>query len=163
MAVRVETLAADDESGRALVAARMAATLVEVLGVERAAAVHTPDEIRARLDWHLTPGHAATVLLARGDDGAVRGHTLLRVHEESGQAPAGLFATIHVQTDGRRRGVASALIAAGEAWMAGRGLTRALTWTDVGNAALVACFERHGYACATHGDEWLILSRALPR
>lgn len=161
MAVRVETLAADDETGRALVAARMDATLVEVLGAERAATVHTPAEIRARLDWHLDPDHAATVLLARSDDGAVVGHTLLRVHAEPGQAPVGLFATIHVVPSARRGGVASQLIAAGEAWIAARGLARAMTWTAAGNQRLVACFERHGYACAAHGDEWQVLSRAL--
>lgn len=165
MPVRVEALTADDDAGCALVAARMAATLVEVLGAERAAAVHTPEQIRARLDWHLAPEHAATVLLARGDDGALLGHTLLRVDRDpdaaQDTAPAGLFATIQVARSARRRGVAALLIASGEAWMVARGLTRALTWTDVGNAPLVACFEARGYACRSHGDEWLVLSRAL--
>lgn len=138
----------------------MRATLDEVLGAERSAAVHTDAEIAGRLAWHLAPGREAAVLLARDGAGACLGHVLLRVELRDDER-FGLFATLYVTPEARRRGVAGALVEAGEAWMVARGLDRARTWTHAGNRALASLFGARGYASRPHGDDWLILSRAL--
>lgn len=147
---------------QATVAANMRRTLDEVLGAERSAEVHTPAEIAERLRWHLepAPGRRAAVLVAAGRGGGIGGHTLLRA-EPWEQRQVGLFASTWVEPDARRRGVASALLEAGETWMRAQALTEAFTWTDPGNGPLLRLFEARGYSSSPLGYDWVVLRRVL--
>ncbi|MFZ5479621.1 MAG: GNAT family N-acetyltransferase [Myxococcota bacterium] len=135
-----------------LVAARMRATLVEVLGEARGGSMYTMDWLRERARWHVDHG---AVLLA-DVDGAIAGHTIVREEPDGG-----LFSTTWVDPAWRRRAIGSALLLAGEGWMRARGLAAANTWTSSTNVPLIRLYERHGYAIVERGEEMVRLSRSL--
>lgn len=157
----------------ALVARRMRATLVEVLGAERGDAMYDDAWLTARVRFHLdgADGCGAAVFLAVDGSDAVLGHCIVRVvHDDAGGAEStedaadarfGLFSTTYVEPSARRRGVADALLTAGEAWMRARGLAEARTFTDASNAPLHALYVRRGYQLTRLDDEWVRLSRQL--
>lgn len=131
-----------------LVAARMGATLAEVLG-PKGRTMYTPAWLEDRLRWHLDPATCdGALFLALTGDGPVAeacvGHTLVR-HEVDDEGPFGLFSTTWVHPDHRRHGVADRLLDAGEAWLLGPGPRRLATATDAGNEPLIRLFERRGY------------------
>jgi GNAT superfamily N-acetyltransferase len=51
-----------------------------------------------------------------------------------------------VHPTARRRGVALALLQAGEAWVRAQGLGHCATWTSSTNTPLVQLYTRQGYA-----------------
>jgi len=144
----------------AIVARRMRATLVEVLGAERGGAMYDMDWLRQRVRWHLDPASCTgQVFVAEDAAGRIVGHTIVRVEAADG-APFGLFSTTYVAPEARRASVATRLLERGEAWMRERGLGAAETWTDPGNAKLIRLFEGRGYALTPAG-EMVRLSRPL--
>jgi GNAT superfamily N-acetyltransferase len=145
-----------------LVAQRMRATLVHVLGEERGTALYTLDWLRDRVRFHLDPERStAKVFLAELRPGEVAGHTIVRREEPSGEPPFGLFSTIYVEPSSRRRGVATALLLQGEAWFREQGLSRAATNTAEHNQPLIAQFQRQGYALVFTANEMVQLSKGL--
>jgi GNAT superfamily N-acetyltransferase len=159
---RVHRLVDASEAERLAVARDMQATLDEVIGAQKAGDVHTFEEIVERVDWHLerAPDREADVFVAE-QAGRKVGHVLVR-READEAGPFGLVATIHVDPSQRRAGVAGLLLDAAEAWMRERGLERARTWTDRGNAKLIALFEGRGYVASFDVPEWTVLTRTLP-
>lgn len=89
------------------------------------------------------------------------GHTVVRVDADDAGAPLGLFSTTYVAPATRRGGVASALVRAGEAWLAGRGTTRAVTDTGAHNGPLLRLFQKHGYVVVAAEGEMVRLGRDL--
>ena len=155
-----EAATADEEIE--LVAQRMRATLIHVLGEERGTGLYTVDWLRERVRFHLDPARStARVLLAELELGQVAGHTILRREEPAGQPPFGLFSTIYVEPGSRRRGVATALLLRGEAWFREQGLGRAATHTAAHNQPLIEQFGRQGYALTFSADDMVQLSKAL--
>lgn len=137
------------------VAQGMRATLIEVEGEETGTALYTLDWLRERARWHLDNSEVpADVLLALDDRGEILGHTILR-RESDGQLPAfGLVSTTFVHASARRRGVAQALLQAGEAWVRAQGLRHCATWTSSTNTPLIHLYTRQGYAqVMTHRHE----------
>lgn len=129
-----------------VVALRMRLTLVEVLGEARGTAMYDLDWLRDRVRFHLDPARSTgAVYVAEDDGGAVVGHTIVRVDEDEDGRPIGLFSTTYVEPAARRGGVASALIAAGEAWFRGKGMQTAWTYTSAGNDRLIRLYRKHGY------------------
>lgn len=167
--VRPLNPAAADEIER--VARRMRATLVEVEGEAVGAALYSMAWLRERVRFHLDPQRAvAQVLLALDgeDDGEVLGHTIVRRELEPEGPAFGLFSTTYVAPPARRRGVADALLLAGEQWMRDRRLPAAATWTSSSNDKLIRLYVRHGYVQtalhrhATTGTPMVKLTRCLP-
>ncbi len=142
---RIRPLPPGDEPAIALVAERMRLTLVEVLGEERGASMYSTEWLRDRVRWHLDPSCCTGQVLLAEDNGRVLGHTIVRVEAEDAGQMLGLFSTTYVEPASRRSGVADALIESGEAWIAERGMTRAVTDTSRTNAPLIYLFEKHGY------------------
>ena len=138
------------ESQRALVVSRMRLTLQEVLGQEEGASLYTLEWLRDRLDWHLEGSScAAEVFLAEStEESSILGHTIVRLEEEEGGTPFGLFSTTYVTPEARRLGVAAALIEKGEDWLRRGGMTRFATDTASDNKNLIRLFERRGYTIA---------------
>ena len=144
----------------ALVASRMRATLVEVLGAERGGAMYDLDWLKRRVRWHLDPASCeGQVFVAEAASGTIVGHTIVRVEEERDQA-FGLFSTTYVMPEARRVGAAKRLLERGELWMRRRGLAAAETWTDPENEKLIRLFEGRGYTLTPAG-EMVRLRRAL--
>lgn len=136
-----------------LVAERMRLTLIEVLGHETGAEMYSMDWLRARVRWHLDPAQCTgEVFVAEAAD-AIVGHTIVRLEPSDDGELAGLFSTIYVIPEARRRGVADALIQRGEAWFASQHMTTLGTSTSVTNSRLIALFEKHGYAIVLHVPE----------
>lgn len=134
-----------------LVAERMRLTLIEVEG-EAGGAMYSMDWLRARVRWHLDPAQSTgAVFLAQTDDGAIAGHTIVRVEHDAGGRRFGLVSTTYVDPAQRRGGIADALLQRGEQWFAAQGLNEACTWTSATNAPLIALYARHGYAEAERG------------
>ena len=162
-AVRVRALDPGCPDEVALVARRMGETLDEVLGPERAAAVHTPAEIRERLLWHVErpADRRAEAFVAEGPDGALLGHALVRVDSEEGRGEVGLLATIHVAPEARRRGVAAALLERATDWMRAAGQTLAVTYTDAENLRLQGFLREQGWEAGPVAPGWTRLARPL--
>lgn len=148
----------------ALVAARMRATLVEVLGPERGTSMYTLAWLEDRVRWHLDPQHCqGAVLLAEQGD-AIVGHTIVRIEADGDHArPLGLFSTIHVVPPARRAHLASALVVEGEAWLLEHDPGRLATHTSTTNTPLIRLFEAHGYQIVLEDPEleMVQLSRAV--
>ena len=140
-----EAATADEEIE--LVAQRMRATLIHVLGEERGTGLYTVDWLRERVRFHLDPARSTARVLRR--------------EEPAGQPPFGLFSTIYVEPGSRRRGVATALLLRGEAWFREQGLGRAATHTAAHNQPLIEQFGRQGYALTFSADDMVQLSKAL--
>ena len=151
-----------DQHAIACVAAGMRATLEEVLGAERAAAVHTDAEIRARLLWHIDrpDGLHAQVLVARDAEQRYEGHVIVRVEPDT-QGELGLFSTIWVEPASRRRGLGSQLLRAGQRWLQGQSVRTLATYTEASNTPLQRLFEEHGFALHRVDDEWARLERRI--
>lgn len=153
----------DPEASReiTLVATRMRQTLVEVLGEERGSAMYTMEWLEDRVRFHLDASRSeGAVFLAEADEEIV-GHTITRVERDDGDAPFGLFSTTYVVPSHRGRGVASALLRRGEAWMRERRLAYAATDTSDTNVKLVALYGKHGYAIALRAGEMVRLRKSL--
>ena len=139
----------------AFVADRMRRTLVEVDG-ERGGALYTPEWLRARVEFHLDAARCTgAVFVAHDEDGALLGHTLVRIETQADGRRFGLFATTWVEPQARRAGVAGQLLARGEAWMRAHALPEAATWTSAANAKLIALYASRGYAQSDSGPEEL--------
>ncbi len=151
-----------------LVAARMRETLIEVLGEERGAALHSMEWLGERVRWHLDPARSTgAVFVSEAPCGHVTGHTIVRV-EGSGAADGlgscfGLFSTTFVDRDWRRMAIASRLLERGESWMTDHELTTAATYTASTNAKLIALYEKHGYRIVERRDQMVRLAKTLPR
>lgn len=123
------------------VAQGMRETLIEVEGETVGGAMYSMDWLLARARQHWLAEHwPATVLLACEGKEQL-GHSLLR-EDPFGD---GLVSTTWVWPTARRRGVAAALLAAGEAWMGERGLAHSATWTSASNSPLIQLYTRRGY------------------
>ncbi|MHC4837528.1 MAG: GNAT family N-acetyltransferase [Planctomycetota bacterium] len=144
-----------------LVASRMRATLMEVVGAEEGRAMYSMEWLHARLRWHLEGEVEATVLVAEDAGGEVVGHTIVRV-EADGDGPFGLYSTTYVAPEARRAGVARALVEAGEGWLRGRGMRRFATDTAQGNEKLIRLFQERGYRTVHETEDMLRLALELP-
>lgn len=144
-----------------LVASRMRATLVEVLGEEVGRSMYTQewlvDRVRFHLDRSLCEG---AVVVAEDLRGSIAGHMILRV-EKDDCAQFGLFSTFYVLPCERRQGLASRFIVHGEQWMRKRGLSRARTSTGEANRPLIEIMEKHGYTIVLRSDAMVALEKTF--
>lgn len=131
-----------------LVAERMRDTLIEVLGPERGATLYDMDWLVARVRWHIDPDRTAEVLVADDPGVGLAGHCIVRAESDENGAPIGYFSTTYVVPTHRRRGIAAALITAGERFLLAHGLTTHVTDTDQHNTPLIALFARRGFTVA---------------
>jgi GNAT superfamily N-acetyltransferase len=151
------------ESELELVAGRMRLTLHEVLGEEASTALYSMEWLRQRVLWHLNSASCTgQVLLAEDAHGTIIGQTIVRIDADDAGTPIGLFSTIYVVPEARRRGVASCLLLAGEAWLIGHGMATAVTNTSAANVKLIKLYEKHGYDIIDAWGDMVRLGRALP-
>lgn len=150
--MRVRALAGDDEVE--LVAQRMRATLVEVVGA-RGGDLYDMPWLRDRVRQHLDPGFGAVWVADQGHDRVV-GHSIVR-----DEGATGLVSTTWVHPEHRRRGVADRLLDHGERWLMARGATTLATNTAHDNTPLIRLFARRGYAITTRADEMVQLTRSV--
>lgn len=144
--MHIRRLVASAERDIALVATRMRETLVEVLGEERGAALYGMEWIRERVLFHLDAAKStAVVLLAELEDGQIAGHTIVRREQEETGRVVGLFSTSFVARPYRRRGIAAAMLVAGEDWLRTHNLAAAVTYTSANNQPLIGLYRKHGY------------------
>lgn len=145
----------------ALVAERMRATLVEVLGEARGTSMYSLEWLVERVRFHLDPAREAAVFVAEDAGGEIVGHSIVRSELDDEQRAFGLVSTTYVLPSHRRLGLASALLAHEEAWMRERGLERAATDTARDNHRLIALYRKHGYEIALEAGEMVRLEREL--
>jgi len=131
-----------------LVAQRMRATLieVEVEGEDVGTALYTMDWLRDRVRWHhKNPAVTAAVLLATNDASQIVGHTIVRQETGASGEPYGYVSTTYVDPAWRRRGIADALLVAGETWFHQHGLQDYATVTSSTNDKLIRLYRKHAY------------------
>lgn len=154
----------DSPSEIELVATRMRLTLIEVLGEEVGGSMYTMEWLVERVRWHLDPAHCiGTVLLAEDETGAILGHTILRVQSDDEVGEHGLFSTFYVDPAHRGKGVATAFVRAGEAWMRDQGMTRAMTYTATNNSRLRNLMASQGYGPILEKNDMVVLAKQLAR
>ena len=148
--VRLDERAADELD---LIAARMRATLVEVLGQEMGASLYSLEWLRDRAASHVDGRCPGAVFVAkRRAGGESLGHIIVR-QELDGHGPFGLVSTIYVLPEVRRNGVAARLVDAAHGWFHSRGLDRCATDTSETNLPLIRLFEGLGYEVVFHSEE----------
>ena len=147
-----------------LVAERMRLTLIEVLGREIGADMYSIDWLRARVRWHLDPAECTGEVLVAEAAGAIVGHTIVRLEPGDDGELTGLFSTIYVAPEARRRGIADALLRHGEAWLTSLKMTTLGTSTSATNGNLIALFTKHSYEVVLRVPEsnMVHLSKTLP-
>ena len=134
-----------------LVAKRMRQTLIEVEGEDRGASLYSLEWLTARVRWHLDRRACrGRVLLAEMEPNQLVGHTIIRV-EPGDHGHFGLVSTTYVDPAFRRAGLASAFLLYSEQWFRSEGVPSCCTWTSSTNSALIALYERHGYAITESG------------
>jgi GNAT superfamily N-acetyltransferase len=159
--IDVRSLDGSDDAGIALVARRMRATLVEVLGAARGEAMYDLEWLEQRVRWHLDPAAVTGAVFVAGDgSGDLLGHTIVRVEAED-DGDVGLFSTTYVDPGHRNRTVAARLLEVGESWMHAQGMTLACTYTDPQNEKLINLFQKRGYRLEPVNDAFVRLSRGL--
>jgi GNAT superfamily N-acetyltransferase len=148
-----------------LVAQRMRLTLIEVLGLAMGADLYSLDWLRARVRWHLDPARCTGEVLVAEAAGEIAGHTIVRLEPDPSGETAGLFSTVYVVPEARRRGIANALVEHGEAWLASHHMTTFGTSTSATNTPLIALFAKHGYDIVLRVPEsnMVHLSKTLPK
>ena len=140
-----------------LVADRMRATLVEVMG-QSGEDLYSVPWLQDRVRWHLQPDACdGQVFLAHRGPNEIVGHVIVRVEAHSPDVPLGLISTIYVDPMFRRRGVARLLLDAGEAWLLSRQSGILATDTSAANVALIQLFESRGYAITFRSPEKLMV------
>lgn len=146
-----------------LVARRWQQTLDEVVGQDRTGESSKSEQwVEEHVRKHLDPSRlTGQVYLAQTPDAGIVGHTVLRLDEDEAGNTIGLFATIFVQPDQRRGGIASALVERGERWMLEHSMTRAVTYTDKNNTRLHRLFAKHGYTLTPMPRDFVALSKEL--
>lgn len=159
--LRVRPIDPASEQEFELVAQRMRATLIDVLGEEQGAALYSLDWLRDRVRFHLDPARCEAAVLLAEREGQVVGQSIVRREGDAEGGEIGLMATIYVLPEHRRAGVASALVDAVEAWMSARGLRVAATNTGKHNERLIRLFEARGYAITTRTEDMVQLTRSL--
>ncbi len=145
-------LNAESESEVALVAERMRLTLMEVVGSEEGRTMYSMEWLVARVRWHLDAENCTGAVFVAQSANEVVGHTIVRVEKGEGDA-IGLFSTTYVAKWARRRGIANALIEAGESWMRKQGMHCAATHTSESNTPLIRLYEKHQYSIALRDAE----------
>lgn len=155
MSLRLRALDPARADEIALVAERMRATLVEVLGPERGANLYGRDWLEDRVRAHLDSRRLDGLVLLAEDERGVIGHLLARL--EPGATPAappiGLIATVYVVPHARRNGCAHALFEAGEAWLCARDATILAYDTAGEHVAMHALLQARGYALSLRAPE----------
>lgn len=129
----------------ALVAERMRLTLIEVLGYDTGANMYSMDWLRERVRWHLDPAQCTGEVFVVEVEGVIVGHTVVRLEPGDAGGLTGLFSTIYVIPEARRRGIADVLVQHGEAWFASHQMITMGTSTSETNFRLIMLFEKHGY------------------
>lgn len=139
----------------ALVAERMRATLVEVLGPDRGATLYTLEWLEDRVRAHLDPRQLDGLVLLAEDEREVVGHLLARLEPSAhpGVERTGLIATVFVAPAARRNGCAHALFEAGEAWLRARGAATLAYDTAAEHGAMHALLQARGYALSLRAPE----------
>lgn len=101
---------------------------------------------RRGLEAIVASGDAAAFVAIDDESGELIGMVTAQLTISTAEGgPSGLLEDLFVDEHRRREGVASALLAAAEAWCRGRGATRAQLLADRGNAAALAFYDRSGY------------------
>ena len=147
MELRIRRLAPSEDAAIALVARRMRATLVELLGASAGQSLYSPAWLEKRARSHLTALDPTRAVLVAELDDAIVGHVMTRLEREENRY-YGLVATVYVCKALRRKGIASALWAAAEQELRAHGAAAMATNTATDNDALRAMLERRGYAVA---------------
>ena len=95
--------------------------------------------------------------------GQFLGHVIVRVDVEAENARVGLFSTIYVLPNWRRRGLGEALLTHGERWLVAQNITGLATNTSELNIPLIGLYKKHGYNLAMIVSEthMVRLSKAL--
>ena len=136
-----------------LIAARMRATLVEVLGQQEGESLYSLEWLRDRAASHLDGTYPGAIFVARRRaDAHSLGHVIVR-QERDDDGALGLVSTIYVVPEARRSGVASSLLHAAHHWFDSRRLCRSATDTSQANLPLIRLFERFGYAVVFRSEE----------
>lgn len=124
--------------------------------------MYTMDWLVDRVREHIDPARQiGEVFVAEIGDGAIVGHTIVRVERDEDGAEFGLFSTFYVMPEFRSAGIGSALIEQGELWMRQHGLRRASTYTAETNETLHRLMGRHGYAIVLKKESMVVLSKPL--
>lgn len=145
-----------------LVAQRMQETLLEVLGPQRGGEMYSIEWLVERVRAHLDPAQIiGQVFLAETPASQILGHTIVRIDDDGQGKAIGLFSTTYVLPEARKRGVATALLQRGEAWMLEQGLTEAITYTDKENTRLQQLYIEHGYTLSPMPEQFVKLAKAL--
>ena len=159
---RVREIESGSNAEIQLVATRMRQTLIEVLGEAAGGSMYTMDWLIRRVEWHLDPAACTgQVFLALNGEDQIAGHTIVRLDVDFEEKPTGLFSTTYVDPEFRGKGLARALIAKGENWMIERGMNKAVTYTDPGNAPLLKLFESQGYRIIETRGEFAVVVKNL--
>lgn len=144
-----------------LVAARMRATLAEVLGRKRGEEMYSMDWLVDRARFHLDPTACnGEILVAESSESEIGGHAILRA-EGAPEDQHGLLSTIYVAPDFRRQGMAHSLIEASEFWCRELGMNRIRTNTHPGNDPLIRLLERCGFTLVETVGEFAVLVKHL--
>ena len=151
--IEVLRLDRNDTEQLDLIAVRMRATLVEVLGPETGESMYSLEWLRDRAASHLDGRCVGAIFIARGSgaEGNI-GHIILR-EELDDEGPLGLVSTIYVLPAGRRHGVARQLVDAAHGWFQSRDLRRCATDTSNTNTPLIRLLNGLGYEIVFRSEE----------
>ncbi len=165
--IQIRPIDPASEQDVSCVARNMRQTLVEVLGQETGESMYSMDWLVQRVLWHCDASQCTgDVFVAVHDDddddgdGAIVGHTIVRIERED-NVDMGLISTTYVVPEHRRQSIATALLAHGESWMMSHGLAEAVTYTDQHNEKLIGLYRAHGYTMRPMPDNFVRLHRVL--
>ncbi|MBS1721697.1 MAG: GNAT family N-acetyltransferase [Armatimonadetes bacterium] len=158
---RIRDIDPSNEAEIILVAERMRATLMEVVGAEEGEAMYSMDWLVDRVKFHLDPGRCTGRVILAELGTEIAGHCILRVEKDEDGAEFGLFSTFYVAPERRRRRIADRFVDLGEEWFKSLGLGCARTYTAETNDPLHRLMESHGYVIELRKNEMVSFMKPI--
>ena len=152
-----------DEPGEIVrVAARMRATLQEVLGPE-GRDMYAPDWLIDRVRFHVDPARSrGRVWLAVPEGGRSVGHVIARLEPSEGERALGLISTLYLRPRWRKRGLARRLLNAAEQWLIAEGAGMLAYDTAEDNVRMIRLLEERGYRITYRSAEKRMVRHSRP-
>ncbi|MBY0316952.1 MAG: GNAT family N-acetyltransferase [Bdellovibrionales bacterium] len=143
------------------VAERMRATLIDVLGRNIGEGLYSMDWLNERVRWHIdSKKTTGKVFISENPEQEKTGQAIARLEHRDGER-YGYFATLYVEPNFRRQGIAAQLMLQVERWFKKLKMSKIVYNTAKSNDRLISLFKRQGYRITLEHKDMIQLTKYI--